>query len=143
METKAVAKEEECVVIVPSQVNRAADHGKPLTLDDARDSGVIEETGDFVFGLFRPEMLVDRNNPQAVAPVPSGVFNLALLKSRHGGAGRQFNLKMSPLSLAIVDVLDRKATARVDQENALARQGVHYEEYRKQIRDSVSQRALL
>jgi KaiC/GvpD/RAD55 family RecA-like ATPase len=130
MELKAVAKEDACVMIVPSQVNRGAEDGKPLTADDARDSGVIEETGDFVMSLFRPDQQVNKDGEMAMQ---TGAFNAGVLKSRHGGKGRVFNLKMSLMSLAIVDLkFDPVASTRVDQENTLYRQGLHYDDFRKQ-----------
>jgi KaiC/GvpD/RAD55 family RecA-like ATPase len=131
MELKAVAKEEKTAMIVPSQVNRGAEDGKPLTADDARDSGVIEETGDFVVSLYRPDQIVNRNSTDGALPMQTGALNAQLLKSRHGGKGRVFNFKMSLLSLAIVDAkFDHKATLRVDQENTLYRTGKHYDDYR-------------
>lgn len=128
MEIKAIAKENDCAVIVPAQVNRGAKDGQPLDADDARDSGVIEETGDFVISLFRPDAAVLDNGEM---PMPTGAFNMGLLKSRHGGKGRSFTLKFSNLSLVIVDSLDRKATNRVDQENAMYRAGTNYDDYRR------------
>lgn len=137
MELKAVSKEEQLVTIAPSQVSRSGEDGKPLSLDDARDSGVIEETGDFVAALYRPDQAVQKDETNS-ASIQTGSFNLQLLKSRHGGKGRVFNLRLSNLSLAIVDSLDRKAAMRVDQENGLYRQGIHYEDFR---RDSNRQHA--
>lgn len=131
MELKAVAKEEQVAVMAPSQVNRASEPGKPITLNGARDSGVVEETGDFVMSLFRPSMAV-QSDPN-VPPPPSASLTAQLLKSRHGGSGRVFNLRMSPLSLVVVDSLDKKNTVRIEQESSLARQGVHYDDYRKQL----------
>lgn len=143
MELKAVAKEESLAMICPSQVSRNAEHGKPMTADDARDSGVIDETGDYVVSLFRPDQVVNRQDPSA-DPIPqNGSFKVQILKSRHGGKGRVFDLRMSLMSLAIVDVLfDRKNAVRVDQENGLYRQGVHYDDYRKQVEDAHAQPTL-
>lgn len=143
MELKAVAKEESVAIICPSQVNRGADHGKPLTADDARDSGVVDETGDFVLSLFRPDQLVNPNDPTGALPFQTGAFNVGLLKSRHGGKGRVFNLRMSLMSLVITDtVFDKAASARIDQENALIAQGMHYDDYRKASIGRVAQRTL-
>jgi hypothetical protein len=139
MELKAVAKEAFLGIICPSQVNRGTEGGKPLTIDDARDSGVIEETGDYVLGLFRPDQLQSRDDNAPQLP-QNGGFKVQLLKGRHGGVGRVFDLRLSLMSLAIVDVLfDRKAATRVDQENALARQGLHYDDYRAQAENAVAQ----
>lgn len=141
MELKAVAKEEEVALICPSQVNRAAEHGKPLSADDARDSGVVDETADFVISLFRPDQLVNREDPTGALPVQTGNFNIGLLKSRHGGKGRVFQMRMSLMSLVIVDaVFDKHSVTRVDQENRLIAQGVHYDEFRQRRNDEVAQR---
>lgn len=128
MEIKALAKECGAGIIIPSQVNREAKDGQPLDSDDARDSGVIEETADFVISLFRPDNAIDSHNADAV-PVVTGAFNAQLLKSRHGGKGRMVNLRFSNMSLAIVDSLDRKSVQRVDQENTAYRRGVHYDDW--------------
>ena len=131
MELKALAKEHDLGMVIPSQVNRDAKQGHPLDADDARDSGVIEETADFLLTLFRPDTAVMRDDGQQAV---TGAFNVGLPKSRHGGAGRVFNLRFSNLSLAIVDALDRKNVARVSQENNLYAQGVHYDDWREQNR---------
>jgi hypothetical protein len=141
MELKAVAKEEDVALICPSQVNRGAEHGKPLSADDARDSGVVDETGDFVLSLFRPDQLVNKDDPNTAQPLQTGAFNVGLLKSRHGGNGRAFHMKMSRLSLVVVDVLfDKASVTRVDQENSLHSQGVHYDDFRQRRNDEVAQR---
>jgi hypothetical protein len=135
MELKAVGKDAACSLIVPSQVNRGAEHGKPISADDARDSGVVEETGDFLISLFRPDQVVDKQSATGELPMQTGDFRGQILKSRHGGKGRTFSFKMSLLSLAIVDsspLGDRIASSKVDQENSLYRQGIHYEDYRRE-----------
>lgn len=146
MEVKAVSKEQAVATIIPSQVNRGAERGKPLLLTDARDAGTIEETADFIPSIFRPDQLVTR---EASAPViQSGDFRIQLLKSRHGGVDKQFNLRLSMMSLAITDVVfDKRGSARVEQENQLYRQGVHYDDYRAMTpprrNDGIGQGALL
>lgn len=141
MELKAVAKEEELVVICPSQVNRVAEHGKPITADHARDSGVVDETGDFVVSLYRPDQLPD----QSGHPLPqTGSLQMGLLKSRHGGRGRIFDLKMSQMSLVIADtVADPTVGQRIDQENRLVAQGIHYDDFRKTRNNEVAQRTFV
>jgi hypothetical protein len=126
MALKAEAKHNDLAVIAPHQVSRKGKDGMPLEADDARDSGVVEETGDFVMSLFRPDQAI--GSEDAI----TGAFNIQLLKSRHGGKGHSANLRFSNMSLVIVDSLDRKAANRVDQENTLYQQGYDYEEFRKQ-----------
>lgn len=141
MEVKAVSKEESVSTIIPSQVNRGAERGKPLSLDDARDAGTIEETGDFVMSLFRPDQVAvagDDTGGEALAQL--GSFNVQFLKSRHGGVGRLANLRLSNLSLAIVDqAFDKPNLLRVENENRLARQGTHYDDYRVELNKEMSQ----
>lgn len=139
MELKAEAKDGAFVVICPSQVNRTAESGKPLEIDHARDSGVIEETGDFVLTLYRPEMATSVDGE---VPPLSGGLNMGMPKSRHGGAGRVFNLIFSPLSLVVVDKIHRADAIRVEQENGLARQGTHYDDYRARCEADVAQRVM-
>jgi hypothetical protein len=68
---------------------------------------------------------------------------MQILKSRHGGKGRTSNLRFSLMSLVIVDTLyDKGSSSRVDQENSLYRQGVHYDDYRQRLDDSIAQRTL-
>ena len=130
MDLKAIAKGKGCVVISPSQANRGTERGKPLSISGMRDAGTLEETADFVLGMFRPDQQVnDENEPVGGM---TGSFKTQLLKSRHGGAGRLFDLRLSNMSLALADTLDYKATARIDQENALVRQGIHYDDFRRQ-----------
>lgn len=140
MELKAVAKEVDAAVIVPSQVNRTSERGKPLTLDSSRDSGVIEETGDFVLSLYRPDQLEQADG----TPLPQdGNVNAQLLKSRHGGVGKTFQLRMSLMSLAITDrTFDQINSARVEQENAAYRRGMHYEDLRASQDAEIAQGAL-
>lgn len=131
MQLKAEAKQHELAVIAPHQVNRGAKDGKPLDADEARDSGVVEETADFMFGLYKPDEAV-ADGATATGTV-TGSLRLGVLKSRKGGKGRQFQLRMSAASLAIVDEADRKAVMRIEQENAMINQGMSYAEiYRGQ-----------
>jgi hypothetical protein len=124
MQLKAEAKQADVAIIAPHQVNRGAKDGSPLEADDARDSGVVEETADFVLSLFRPDQAIGQD-------AVTGAFQLQLLKSRHGGKGTTANLRFSNMSLAIVDSLDRKNAHRVEQENALYSRGTDYERYRE------------
>lgn len=131
MQLKAEAKAHDLAIIVPHQVNRGAKDGKPLDADEARDSGVVEETADFMFGLYKPDEAVEGG--VAANGTVTGNLRLGVLKSRKGGKGRQFALRMSAASLAIVDESDRKAVMRIEQENAMINQGMSYEDiYRQQ-----------
>jgi replicative DNA helicase len=146
MDIKADAKAESVAVIVPSQVNRGSQPGKPITLNGARDSGVIEETGDFVLSLFRPEMADIANTDETkgnAAPAPRGSYQIQLLKSRHGGSGKVFTHRASPLSLAIADTLDKPNALRIEQEVAAYGRGMTYAEHEKALERMHAQEALV
>lgn len=53
---KALAKEQDIIIIVMVQLSRKAGHGaEEVRLDMARDSGAIEENSDFILGIWNPE----------------------------------------------------------------------------------------
>lgn len=126
MELKAVAKESRVPIIAPHQVNRGAKAGRPLDEDDARDSGGVEETADFLLGLWKPDDVSEKDlNAQ-----PTGEIKLSVLKSRHGGKGRQFGLQMDMLTLCIADTGSRAAKS-AQEHNHLYWQGMDYPELRR------------
>lgn len=131
MQLKEEAKAHELVVISPHQVNRGAKDGKPFDAEDARDSGVVEETGDFVFGLFKPSESVDDARAKGIV---SDALGCSILKSRKGGKGRMVNMSMSMASLAIVDASDRLAVNRIQIENSHYNRGEHYDDIYKRQR---------
>lgn len=115
MQLKAEAKKHRSVIITPHQVSRVAKEGQPIDIDDARDSGVVEETADFLTSIWRVDEAVGRA-AEAGQHEPSGKLKLSLLKSRHGGKGKAFLIQMDPLTLAMVD--GNSPEARVAAENA-------------------------
>lgn len=131
MQLKAMAKSDDPAkrffLVSPAQVNRGADSGKPIDLDDARDSGAIEETADFLLALWRPDDALNL----AGAAQPTGNVRCGILKSRHGGKDFTFNLKMDLLTLALVDAGSPDA-ARADRHNTMAWRGTTYDELRAQ-----------
>lgn len=100
MELKAIAKALKVVVLVAHQVSRQGKRGERLELDDARDSGVVEETGDFVFGLWAPHAR-DRDDNKELSSLERSDVRLEILKSRHGGVGREIQMLWAPASLAL------------------------------------------
>ena len=98
MQLKAEAKHHQVIIVTPSQVNRMAKDGKPLEADDARDSGAIEESVDFLFGAWRPDDSLDANGG-----LPNGKLFFKILKSRHGNRDRTFLMQMGLMSLVVVD----------------------------------------
>lgn len=96
MDLKHLAKKHKVIIFTPHQVNRSGKDGRPLEADMARGSGVIEETSDFCFALWRPHEAEENENEEA------GSVMIRILKSRHGGKGTQFSLLQAPQSLAYV-----------------------------------------
>ncbi|MGZ4745627.1 MAG: DnaB-like helicase C-terminal domain-containing protein [Oryzihumus sp.] len=134
MALKALAKARKVAMIVPHQVNRGAKDGRPLESSDARDSGVVEETADFVMTIYRPDDAL-----KAVVEDKNGRLVLGLPKSRHGGKGRTFNLVFAQGSLAIVDAMGKLAR-RAEQENYLIdTRGYDYEQVRAEQTKPVQQ----
>ena len=90
-ELKNLAKRRDLVVILLCQVNRAAgDEGDtPLTMHSGRESGAIEESADFLIGLYRPDIKTDNRK-----------ICLQLLKSRKGSLGT-WDLNFDTKSLRI------------------------------------------
>ena len=130
MQLKADAKAGRLVVISPSQVNRMSKDGQPIDLDDARDSGAIEETGDFVLAAWKPDnSLQPDGGAGAVNVQPTNKLKLSVLKSRHGGVGKVISLQMDALTLAIVEDPSKEAK-RAEEHNTLAWQGTTWEELR-------------
>lgn len=102
MELKRIAKDLGVVIVAPHQVNRMGKRGQRLELDFSRDSGVVEETSDFVFGLFRPHDGEPDTEVEAGWEQRAEV-RLEILKSRHGSTGRQVRLLWAPYSLALIE----------------------------------------
>jgi 5S rRNA maturation endonuclease (ribonuclease M5) len=130
MQLKADAKGKHLSIVTPSQVSRIAKDGKPIDVDDARDSGVIEETADFLFGLWRAD--------DAIAPeqnvLPTGKLHLKILKSRHGGRDRVFLLQMGLHSLVLVDAAGPHAE-HAKRESYDVFRGNTYEQWLESLRN--------
>lgn len=99
---KELAKKLNCVVLVLTQTSRdgGADGSTPLTLQSARDTGAIEETGDYVLGVYRPaaSSKLSELERQAV----QNEFYCQILKNRWGPIGKA-KLWFEPQSKLITD----------------------------------------
>lgn len=84
---KKFAKEHDAVVILLSQLNRAADsrQNKRPTLSDIRDSGAVEEDADVVLAPHR-ESYYNRNDP-SMPEKPVNEAEVIVLKNRDGECG--------------------------------------------------------
>jgi hypothetical protein len=133
MELKRIAKEYEVVILAPHQVSRAGRRGERLELDFARDSGVVEETSDFVLSLFKPGEKFEADDVADLDEVDwrkRADTRLEVLKSRHGSVGSTLMFYWAPFSLALVErgsSLERK----VEQEWVMADMNWVYEDVLK------------
>lgn len=104
---KELAKKLNCVMLVLTQTSRegGADGSTPLTLQSARDTGAIEETGDYVLGVYRPaaSSKLTEDERQAV----QHEYYVQILKNRWGPIGRA-KLRFEPQSKLITNWEDRR-----------------------------------
>lgn len=94
---KEIAKSERLRLMAPNQVSRSTAHGTEPGLQSGRDSGVVEETADFLLTMWRPD--TSQGKPMEEQ---KGDLNMSIAKSRHGGVGHVEHFVFAPLSLAIV-----------------------------------------
>lgn len=127
MDTKAMAKAWDVSVITPHQVSRQQRDGESFTGDEARDSGVVEDTCDFLLGLYRPGEAIERARGSNSGAVDHEL-TAQVLKSRRGGKGRYVQLAVSPVSLVIADATDHVALHRIQQEVVQHNRGLGYAE---------------
>jgi len=123
---KAFAKDLDAVNIVPAQVSRNAEKGKPVELDDLRDSGAIEETADYALMLWRPDDALEPD--QQVER--TGALQAQLGKNRRGQNGQRFKIICALGSLALVDPSETKYVYLATQENRAVWSGKTYADIR-------------
>lgn len=101
MELKRIAKDYQTAIVAPHQVSRAGGRGQRLELDFARDSGVVEETSDFVFAMYRPHER-EGEDDEVLSWRQRADTRLEILKSRHGNVGKEVRMLWAPYSLALI-----------------------------------------
>jgi replicative DNA helicase len=107
---KLVAKQYQVAVIVACQVSRAGGNGsEPVTIEMLRDSGVIEESLDFLVGAWRPEKAANLSPPEALQV--RDLMRCAILKNRKGRDGRVVDLYFRPESRRLFELADPFAEA--------------------------------
>ena len=80
---KQLAKELNAVVLLLAQTSRTAGDGsEEVTVLDARDSGAIEDSADFLLGAWRPEMK-GKIKPEEYAELRGRLW-IRILKARRG-----------------------------------------------------------
>lgn len=112
MVVKEVAKDYGVTILTPHQVNRGATDGQKIGIDTARDSGAIEETGDFVFVLYDPDVGKKDEDPSK-----TGMIHMHIGKSRHGGKGKEIRYGFGRRTLVMVpEGREAEATLAVREE---------------------------
>jgi replicative DNA helicase len=97
-ECKGLAKMLNLPVIVISQTSRKAGAGDvEISLDMGRGSGAIEESADFVLGLFQ----VERDRLSIEDREPDHDVICKILKNRKGPKGSRWRLDLDPSNLRI------------------------------------------
>lgn len=128
MKIKEIAKEYRIRIVTPHQVSRGAKAGQRFTMDDARDSGAVEETADFLITYWRTDMQTDVGLQSY-----TGEIKMHIEKSRHGGAGKESTCVWAPMSTAVVPVVD-PLRKYAEEEVKHDVQGVLYEDsFQKQM----------
>ena len=88
---KTLAKAEQVAIVVALQVSRAGGDGsEPVTIAMLRDSGVLEESLDFLLGGWRPGKAAHLSPEEQVEL--RDVMRVAILKNRKGQDGRIVDL---------------------------------------------------
>jgi replicative DNA helicase len=102
---KRLAKAEKVAVIVAMQVSRAGGDGsEPVAIEMLRDSGVLEESVDFLLGAWQPGRAAALDPVEAIAL--RDVLRVKVLKSRKGGDGRLVDLRFRPESRRLYEEAD-------------------------------------
>jgi len=100
---KEFAKAEHVSVVVAMQLSRAGGDGsEPVTIDMLRDSGVLEESLDFLLGCWRPGKAKDLTPPERLDL--KDVLRVAILKNRKGEDGRVVDLRFRPESRRVYEL---------------------------------------
>lgn len=133
MELKSMSKEFGVPIIIPHQVSRVGKRGERLELDFARDSGVVEETADFAFSLWAPHAKEDREGTDLSIDDRADV-RVEILKSRHGGIGRETRMLWAPASLALPPAGDNNFRKLVVKEYEWLGAGKLYDQIHKMHR---------
>lgn len=111
------------VLSLPLTRCRGAGFGDEPDLSDARDSGAIEETADFVFGMW------NEDTKKGVNPEDrQGVVNLRVAKSRFGGKGHRIRMQFGYCTLVMVPMEEQSLVPFAKDELAYAARGESWED---------------
>jgi replicative DNA helicase len=99
---KTLAKAQKVAIVVAAQTNRdSGDGSQPVTIAMLRDSGVLEESVDFLLGCWRPGRDQTLDPPDALNL--RDVVRVAILKNRKGQDGRVVDLRFRPESRRVYE----------------------------------------
>jgi replicative DNA helicase len=102
---KAVAKAQSVAIVVAMQLSRAGGDGsEEVTPVMLRDSGVLEESLDFLLGCWRPGRAKNLDPPDELNL--RDVLRVAVLKNRKGRDGRVVDLRFRPESRRLYEEAD-------------------------------------
>ena len=102
---KIVAKREKVAIVVAMQLSRAGGDGsEPVSMAMLRDSGVLEESLDFLLGCWRPGKAMSLSPSEAMAL--QDVMRVAVLKNRKGRDGRIVDLLFDSESRRLTEPSD-------------------------------------
>lgn len=100
---KTLAKREKVAVVVAMQLSRqGGDGSRPVSIEMLRDSGVLEESLDFLLGCWRPDK--DTSVPPVEAAQYKDIMTVQILKNRKGEEGRRVNLVFREKSRRLVEM---------------------------------------
>jgi len=98
-EVKHMAKELDIAIIIVAQTSRKGGDGtKEINVDDARDSGQIEEASDFLITMWRPDMIKNKE-------LPEDNLCMKLAKNRKGPSPITIDMKFVKRFLRIDDYI--------------------------------------
>src|SRR5207237_1880706 len=105
---KEIAKSAGVALVVATQLSReGGDGSEPVSLTMLRDSGVLEESADFVLGAWQPGRKRDLSPPEALNL--KDVMRVALLKNRKGQRGNPIDLRFRTDSRRLYEESERFA----------------------------------
>lgn len=108
---KGIAKEINRPIIAPSQASRKAELGTEVGLDDARDSGEIENVADIAIGLWSKDTMKTKDSSDR-----TGELLAKFAKTRGPGKGKSVKFYFAPLSLVWIPEDETRHVPMVKQE---------------------------
>lgn len=122
MKLKELGKDLQVPIITPHQVNRMA-NDQDIGLTSSRDSGAVEETADFVFGLQRVQQQEADAKNTGMRSIDINELTINILKSRHGGKNRTLSIMEAPQSLTFMEKTNNPENLRAGTQMGALKRG--------------------